>query len=189
MRHKLQKWERWLETIRQQLHAVMRSRLILRQTFALIRNNPQLPPSSLIYHELRVWYGDYAIMALRRQVKDNQKSISFVRLLRDIEANAALLSDSDGKPLRGTKVAGDIHRLATVTASCERFADKRVAHHDRGKAPASPSYDELDAGLDVLDELFREYYLRVTGKALLSTTPSIAFNWQKVFEHAWKRRW
>ncbi len=188
MKQKLQKWERWLEAIRLQLQAVMRSRFILRETFALIRDNPSLPPSSFIYHHLRVWYGDHAIMALRRQVKEDRQSISLVRLLRDIEANAALLSDGHGKPLLGTKVAADIHRLATVTASCERFADKRVAHHDRGKAPASPSYDELDAGLDELDTLFRKYYLLVTGKAMHSTTPFIAFNWQKAFEHAWKPR-
>ncbi len=188
MKNKRLKWERWLEVIRQQLHAVMRSRLILRETFALIRANPQLPPSSLIYHHLRVWYGDHAIMALRRQIKDSQQSISFVRLLRDIQANAALLTDGQGRALPPQEVDADIQLLCLAAASCERFADKRVAHHDRGKAPSSPSYDELDRALDALDALFRKYYLRVTGKALVSTTPSIAFNWQKAFEHAWKNR-
>ncbi|MFH1108469.1 MAG: hypothetical protein V1790_04625, partial [Planctomycetota bacterium] len=86
-----QKWERWLEDIRQQLHAVMRSRLVLRETFALIRDNPNLPPSSLIYHHLRAWYGDHAIMALRRQIKDSRQSTSFVRLLNDIQPESCVI--------------------------------------------------------------------------------------------------
>lgn len=185
MNPKLHKWERWLNAIRGELTEIMRSRLVFREIFDLIQSNPELPSSSLVYFHLRAWYGDHAIMALRRQLKDGQQSISFLGLLQDIHENTTLVPDHQGRVLSAQDVHADIQRLREAAESCEPFADKRIAHYDQGQAPKSPSYDELDAALDALDELFCKYLLLVTGEQLTSSTPSIAYNWCKVFQHAW----
>ncbi|MBK7832186.1 MAG: hypothetical protein IPJ56_07545 [Gemmatimonadetes bacterium] len=210
MNQKIQKWSRWLDAIKQQLHDVMRSRVVFNDTFRVIVENPALPRNSLVYHHLRAWYGDHAIMAVRRQLKVDRSAISLLRLLEEIEAHAAIFTrrrwlDSwgdwadrpiareswhrfvgdDAAALPASLVRSDIDALKRAAEAVERFADKRVAHHDRGKVPDSPTYDQLNESLDLLDRMFCKYYRLVTGKALTSTTPTIAYNWMKAFSVAW----
>jgi hypothetical protein len=211
MRQKREKWIRWLERIKQQLHAVMESRHVFEETFRLIRENPALPRESLIYLHLRIWYGDHAVMAVRRQIKNDPSAISLLRLLLDVQGSAHVITREewlaawddwrddpiavkswDGVAGPGALaldpaiVAADIALLRQTAADIERFADKRVAQHDAGREPDPPTYDQLNACLDRLDELFRKYYRLDAGKSLLIKTPSIAYNWMRAYEHPWR---
>ena len=67
----------------------------------------------------------------------------------------------------------------------ERWADKRLAHFDGGVAPAPPTYQELDDGLGLLEQLYAVYAGFVIRSMPISLTPAIAFNWKAVFLKPW----
>ncbi len=213
MSSKIDKWARWLEVIKQQTYAVMERRHIYKETTRVLSANPALPKTSAFYTWLHTSYADSVVMTVRRQIKSGAQSISLVRLLEEIEVDAKELSRTRWRALyEGTVLEGfaDRHfddlagkhsehvRAELVHADCERFksavgsietwADKRIAHFDRGDPPQAPTFDDLDRALDSLDKLLRKYYLLVTGDAIAFTTPVIQHNWKKVFELAWLPR-
>jgi hypothetical protein len=207
---KREKWVRWLEEIKQQVYSAMESRLIYRETSAIIQANKSLPEQSAFYGRLQLWYAESALMAVRRQAKIDSQAISLARLMREIQQTPELINRTYWISLfRGyaiehladgmfDRIAGagaehvdpgtveeDLADLRRLVASCETWADKRVAHFDHGVAPKPPTYQELDEALDVIGRMLQKYYNFVTADAIAYTTPEILHNWKRVFEHAW----
>ena len=210
MNSKIEKWSRWLEIIKKQLNAAMWSRHIYTETMTIITSNPKLPKKGAFYAALQMWYADSVLMALRRQLKSSPQSVSLTRLLAEIRDEPQHLSRSywlelhagsvvlpwadrsyDSLVGKGAKhptraqLEKEIAKLQKTAVRCEGFIDKRIAHYDRGSTPKSPTWNDVYGALDVVDELFRKYYLLVTASNVLSTTPEIGYDWKKVFRQAW----
>ena len=210
MSSKIDKWRRWLGEIKQQVYSVMQSRHVYNETVAIIHANKSLPKTSVFYGQLQVWYADSVIMAIRRQAKIDRQAISLARLMDEMRENPELISREYWTDLckgyvveefsdrmfdhlagRGAKhvdptvVEADLVRFRNSLRSCERWADKRVAHFDAGKAPKPPTFGELDEALESLDEMLKKYFNLVTADAIAFTTPEIQYNWKRIFEHPW----
>lgn len=209
MKKKIEKWERWLDEIKDQIRSLLWSRQIFNETFDIIRANPLLPRQNSLYGALQMWYAASVLSGVRRQLKSGDQSISLAGLLDEIRTNPELLSRTRWRELHAgfplhdyadqafdnfaganrefidpARVEADLLSLKDIALKCETYADKRVAHHDKGAEPAVPSYQELDGTLESLDALFRKYYLLVTAKNALTET-SIAYNWKQVFRQPW----
>jgi hypothetical protein len=207
---KREKWVRWLEEIKQQVYSAMESRLIYRETSEIIQANITLPKESAFYGRLQLWYAESALMAVRRQAKIDSQAISLARLMREIQQSPELinreywvslfkgyviedLADGMFDRIAGVGAAHidpigvekDLADLRQLVATCETWADKRVAHFDTGHAPKPPTYQELDDALDVIGRMLQKYHNMVTADAIAYTTPQILHNWKRVFEHAW----
>lgn len=199
----------WLGIIQQQLYSAMESRLVYTTTVEIVTTNFALPQRSAFYGRLQLWYAESLIMAVRRQAKVGQ-GISLAGLMRDIadcprevsrkywtslwkghvlEEGADLSFDmlvGEGKDsIEVADVDQDLAELGHLAESCERWADKRIAHHDPGGEPKPPTFGDLDAALDVLDRMFKKYYLYVTADGIASTVPVIQHDWLAVFEQPW----
>lgn len=210
MSPKREKWVRWLEEIKQQVYSAMESRLIYRETSEIIQANSDLPKESAFYGRFQLWYAESALMAVRRQTKIDTQAISLARLMREIQQSPELINReywvglfegyviehlADGmfdriagvgaKHIDPTGVEQDLSNLRQLVASCETWADKRVAHFDHGVAPKPPTYKQLDDAMDVIGGMLQKYYNLVTADTIAYTTPEILHNWKRVFEHAW----
>ena len=93
MKEKLQKWERWVDAIHDDMVRSANSRHIYEKTQQIVLDNPTLADGSTVFFNCLVkWYVDSAVMGLRRQVKIKDESISLAGLLKDISENPHLLS-------------------------------------------------------------------------------------------------
>ena len=150
------------------------------------------------------------MIGLRRQIKTDDNSISLASLLEDIIATPEVLSrryyvsrykgssvedlaDGDfdrfsgpGAPhIDASMVAADLSRLREASAKCEDFADKRVAHRDRREPKSLPTYNEVDACIDLLDELFAKYQRVFHAKASETLLPTWQYDWKSIFRTPW----
>jgi hypothetical protein len=209
MTQKLDKWDRWLQVIYEDMRHQATSRTVFRETAAIIVGNPLIPKESDFLDFLEQWYVDSAVMGLRRQIKIHPDSISLAGLLDDIAANTGLLSrqrfvnlypkaehrraesvfDKHIGPraahVDATGVRTDLEKLRQLAAQCEQYADRLVAHRDRRGLQAVPTYPELNDAIDFSEGLLQRYYLLLRGDWLESVTAKLLHPWKRVFEVPW----
>ena len=91
---KLEKWLKWMETIHDEILALVRDTSIFWEVQDIIRENPRIQKPSAFYSYLARTYLSHALAGLRRQTELQKDSISFVRLLGEIAENPEELSRS-----------------------------------------------------------------------------------------------
>ena len=91
---KLEKWLRWMETIHNEIQALVADANIFWEVQDLILENPRIQKPNTFYSYLARTYLSHALVGLRRQTKLQKDSISFVRLLDEIAKNPEELSRS-----------------------------------------------------------------------------------------------
>jgi hypothetical protein len=80
----------------------------------------------------------------------------------------------------------DIARLRAGAQPIRRYVNEHVAHASESKSAGVATYDELDAALDVIDELTRKVHVLLTGDDLAQIVPVWQYDWTRVFESAWR---
>lgn len=180
----------------------------------IIKNNKRLHKPSSFYKYLGETYVACATMGIRRQVKIDQQSISFARLLKELSKSPQLLSRSYYKGLyenvynnpwivsQADKhfdvLAGvgaehisedfvnkDLAKLLSTVKKVEAYADKRVAHHDKRKPKVIPKFTELDTAINVLDELYVKYHLLFHAVQMTTLMPKYQYDWKEIFYEPW----
>ncbi len=91
---KLEKWLRWMETIHDEILALVQDANMFWEVQDIIRENPRIQKPNAFYSYLARTYLSHALAGLRRQTKLQKDSISFVRLLAEIAENPEELSRS-----------------------------------------------------------------------------------------------
>lgn len=91
---KLEKWLRWMETIHNEILALVQDANMFWEVQDIIRGNPRIQKPNAFYSYLARTYLSHALIGLRRQTKLQEDSISFVRLLDEIAKNPEELSRS-----------------------------------------------------------------------------------------------
>src|SRR2546427_422542 len=174
---RFEQWVKWLETIYQDIQGLLTSRHIYREVQAIIAANPKIHQSSSFYEWMAVEYVVSTVIGVRRQVDPNSRSVSFLRLLQDIIRNPQVLSrkrylalcagysadfGNDGfdeiagyglAHIDPVKVCAQLTELNSKAASIKKYANKRIVHHDQSDFRDLPTYGEVDACLDCMEEL------------------------------------
>ena len=91
---KLEKWLKWMQTIQDEIIKLLSDVKVFWEVQDMIRQNPHIQKPSYFYHYLESSYISHALVGLRRQIKNQKDSISFVGLLKDIAENPNELSFS-----------------------------------------------------------------------------------------------
>ena len=91
---KLEKWLRWMETIHNEIRALVQDANMFWEVQDIIRENPRIQKPNAFYSYLARTYLSHALIGLRRQTQLQKDSISFVRLLDEIAKNPGELSRS-----------------------------------------------------------------------------------------------
>lgn len=210
MDQKLSKWLRWLEVIKGEVQDLVVTKHTFHEVQGLIKDNPLLHQPTSFYDYLSRTYVSHIIIGLRRQLKCDKQGISMARLFEEmIETPQAFtrrhyvslykgsvverFADKDFNKFAAPKaphidptlVAADLARLRGASKRCEEFADKRVAHRDKREPKELPTYKEVDACIDLLDELYVRYFLLFHASNMETLLPTWQYDWKAVFRLPW----
>ncbi len=211
MDQKLEKWERWLVAIYDEIVHLADSRQVYTETSKVILSNDALPKDNDFFVFLQEWYVHSIVMDLRRQLKTDSDSISLAGFLKDIAGASHLLSrdrfvnmvNKDGREeqlcneafdkyagegedyISSQRVEEDLRKFQDLSDKCEAYADRLIAHHDKRGLSVVPSYQELNDALDFMNELLQKYFCLIRGNTLQSVTPVILNNWKTIFNVPW----
>jgi hypothetical protein len=150
----------------------------------IIKLNKDIQKPSSFYRYLGNTYVAYSAIAIRRQIKIDNQSISLARLLSEIIEDPMSLSrtyfnslyvgsavetlaDEDFDRFAGSSkdhicprmVRSDLEALKLHSKNIEDFADKRIAHHDKKEPKNLPTFSEVDDCINLLDQLYVKYHL------------------------------
>jgi hypothetical protein len=152
-------------------------------------------------------YADSGLMAVRRQLDLDTRSISLARLLTEIAAHPHILSRARFVALYRPEmrdvaqwefdrhlgagaghvdpkdVQRDLDELRNRTEDVERYGTKRVAHLDATGPKDVPTMGELEATLDLLGWLLKKYMMLI--KALSYHEPEWTYDWKAIFREPW----
>ena len=116
MKQKLEKWDRDIRRIRNAVMRLCDYRRWNRVYEAIVNANPGLHPGVPVLDYFRDVYGDYALMAIRRQAKPHKDAISLRGLLEDIALNPSLISRRWTQQLYMEPLEGSGHVYPEETA-------------------------------------------------------------------------
>jgi hypothetical protein len=213
MNTKLKKWINWLKIIESEIYDLVVTKDIFWQVQEIIKNNKAIQKPSIFYDYLGDTYISYTLIGLRRQIKKDNQSISFVRLLDEIAKNSEILSrdffrslysspiitklpdlpDIDFDKYCGSSadhisremVENDIKKIKDGAIKCEEIADKRIAHRDKRGLKNLLRFGDVDECIDLIDKLYCKYHLIFTAEWTDSLKPTYQNDWKAIFNEAW----
>ena len=171
-----------------------------------------MPKQNKFYEFLGDAYGTLALMAIRRQVKTGNKSISFTELLEEIHENPEILSrkrfvnlykgsgvenvasekfdDLVGKGrshVDPDQVCSDLDELGQKSKKIETIVDKRLAHYDKGAININNiTFKEIDESIDFLEDLLKKYLFLIRAEDREYILPEIlSDDWMAIFGERW----
>ncbi|MGI9558957.1 MAG: hypothetical protein ACR2NQ_04765 [Thermodesulfobacteriota bacterium] len=212
MDQKLKKWIQWLETIHGEIRELRMAQEIFSSVQELVKKNKNIQKPSSFYAYLQNTYVSYVLMGIRRQVKNDQSSISFVRLLTEMSKEPSVLHrtyfrqlyeghtadsenedfdrfcDQPGAPhISSSLVEEDMRKLEKTSRSCEKFADKRIAHLDQQKPTSLVTMEDVDDVISILDRLYVKYHLLFHAVSIETVKPTYQYDWMEIFDHPWRK--
>lgn len=212
MDKKLKKWLRWRESIHKDIIELLEKRDTFWGIQEIIKSNvySEICKSSRahVYEYIGHTYVAYITIGIRRQIKVDKDSISFLRLLTEISENPKILSREyyvglyrsspkefahrdfdqfcgDSRDhISPDMVKSDIAALKEIVSRVETFADRRIAHHDR-REPDLPRFKDIDESLDKIGEMYKKYHLALTAECMAGLTPVVQYDWTEIFTVPW----
>lgn len=208
---KVEKWTRWIDgQIQAEILNMHHQQAVYRRVAEIVNTREPKLPGSLYFDYLRDTYATSQAAAVRRQAEQSSRVVSLRRLLDEIAAEPERLTRQRfvgawppedqarghetftnrfagdvGDQLDPQIVAGDIERVETEAKSVVDHVDQYVAHTDEKPVAELATFEELNAAIDALGELFRKYALLLTGSSYATLVPVPQHNWQAIFEHPW----
>jgi hypothetical protein len=163
------------------------------------------------------WFCDFvrrshaiaALLGIRRHLDNDEKSVSLLRLLRQLSEAAPQLTydfyltrfplkpgvdypwqswtyrafSKDGKTFDRTIVDDDIAKTMALAAKCDELATRTLAHLDKRGFSGMLTYENLRGVVKHFDELVCKYRPLLTSEGGSSIGATKIFNWMKVFRH------
>ena len=207
---KLVKWIRHLKVIKGEVQELVIAKDTFQKVQKLIEDNPLLHQSSPFYRHLSNTYVSHVVIGLRRQLKCDDQSISMVRLFEEMIATPQVLTrtyyvdlykdsvvedfaDKDfnrfatpgARHIDPSLVTADLARLRDASTRCEDLADKRVAHRDKREPKELPTYNDVHACIDLLNDLYVRYFLLFHACSMDTLLPVYQGDWKAVFRIPW----
>ncbi len=205
----LKKWIRWLAVIHDDVQQLLVNKDIFWEVQKMIRNNTRIHKPSSFYQYLGDTYISHITVGIRRQLKIDQTSISFARLLTEISKHPSFISrtyyknlfkgsavedladkqfdkySEKGAHISASMVLSDLAKLKSVSVKIEDFVDKRVAHRDKRNPKILPKFHEVDTCIDALDQLYVKYHLIIHAASMDTLMPTYQYDWKEIFYEPW----
>ena len=200
---KLKKWLKWMKVIEKEIYGLVVDANMFWEVQDIIRENSRIQKPSVFYRYLGRTYLSHALAGLRRQIKPQKDSISFVGLLADIANNPEELSrsyyrslcanpdlpdisqiemddftpyaDASGVHICPQMVKDDLNALKSAVEKHEEFADKRIAHWDKNEPDVIPKFGELDDCIKLLDKIYVKYHLLFHAESIETLMPTYQY--------------
>lgn len=205
------KWDKWLSTIYDDVQQLLVNRHIVREVQEIIRSNPSIQSDDTFYGTMWLCYATTAVIGIRRQLDTDMDSVSFARLLSEIQNRAEVLSrqryvalylgstvgtdyaDEEFDKFAGARgphvdpagVGNDLLTLNQKGQKVREFTNKRIAHHDKAEFKNIPTFAEVDECLDYLESLLTKYVALFRAEVLMQVVPDWQYDWKEVFRRPW----
>ncbi len=198
-----------------EIHTDIENLLVIRFVFrgvrSIIQANPRLDQPSSFYSWMGATYVTAAAVGCRRHATIRNDSVSFARLLQEISLAPSVLSrerhvskyaaasqpisvaDREFDSLAGTgqphldssRVTADLEKLTVVARPIKRYTDTALAHLDEGGPESIPTFNDLDACLDLLEALLKKYLLIIKAQGWDPILPVWQYDWTAIFREPW----
>jgi hypothetical protein len=207
-----EKWQEWIEGIYREVVTLFAYRSFYRGLVDMTAANDAIPPSSF-FAALPAWYGVTQAMGVRRQTDLGRDAVSLARLLTNMaehpqvmtrERFLALWDDDEYDQRRGNeefdnyagrgsdvipaeRYQADLDRFQEIARPTKDYVDRLVAHNDQRELDSVPTFDELNAAIDLLEELLNKYMVLLKSTSVPSADPVHQADWKSAFRVAWLR--
>lgn len=210
MKQKREKWIEWMPIIQRDIRGVLIAQRMHHELLEIIDANADLPQTSEFYDYFGNTYTSHVVMGLRRQLKAGNGQVSLAAMFGEMistpqavtrdyyrslykGSNVQGMADLDFEQFAGpnaehldpTRAQSDLDELKLVTAKCEDFADRRVAHMDKRESRSVPTYNELDSAIAALDRLYVKYHLLLFATSIPTLLPTRQYDWTPVLRIPW----
>lgn len=208
---KVEKWTRWIEgEIKAEVLTMHHHQAVYRRVAEIVNTREAELPPSLFFDYLRDTYATSQAAAIRRQAERSARVVSLGRLLGEIEAEPQRLTRqrfvgrwSAHEQPRGHKsfsnhfagdvgdhldpkiVRADLARLEAEGKKVVEHVDQYVAHTDEKPRAELATFEELNAAITAVGDLFWKYALLLTGDSYATLAPVPQYNWEAIFELPW----
>lgn len=132
---KLEKWIKWMEIIQGELVTLFSDVRVFWEVQNIIRENTRIQKPNYFYSYLARSYISHALVGLRRQIKPQKDSVSFVGLLEEIAQNPDELSFNYYHSIymrdsRAREFVRDVslHNIDIVKEEFSKYADPSGKH-------------------------------------------------------------
>lgn len=201
--------KRSLRKIREDVRGLLISRFIFKEIQKIIAANPAIQVESSFYEWMGFVYATHAVVGVRRHIDRDTRSESLIQMLETIENNCvaftkirfqrlypkhlrALVAVKVFKMFSGPRldhvnpaiVRKDIRTLKKAVRRIAHFTNKRVAHLDRSRLKALPTFDQLDHALNELERLVKKYALLLLAEDS-DLLPIWQYDWKQIFRSPW----
>jgi hypothetical protein len=208
---RFKKWGEWIMDIyEEEVHQALVIGHIRREVRNIIAANPRIQRPSAFYDSLARVYGDFGVMAVRRQVDVNLQSVSLARLLKEIIGCPYVLSrerfvglyspeledDAHGEfdyligpnapHIDPTVVQAELDNLREKTRDIKQYTNKRVAHYDKKGPTNIPMFQDIDDALSLICEVGRKYLFLLRKKNFqFQESTDEEDDWKAIFREPW----
>lgn len=203
------RWRRWFGHIRDAVTEMALGRYVYREVTAMIDANPATKVPSAFYDWMRRVYVNDLTIAIRRLVDRDRRTLSFVRLMKEIEDHPEVITrrrfireyppelkdaghhdfEQFARPgaqqIDPAVIRRHQRELIAAQRRLRQFVNSYVAHRSRYPMRHLPTYAELDACVDLLERLTRDYVLLLEQAGLAEVVPVIQYDWKQPFRVAW----
>ena len=210
MKQKLEKWLRWLESIKDEVRELVETKYIYTEILDIIEKNPNLnKEDNLFYAYLGRTYASHTAMGVRRQIKSKENSISIVRLFEEMISTPEVLSrknyinmyeptldwanndfnqftsSPDSEHIDPNLVEIDRNSLREASFRPGGFADKHVAHRDKKRFEEDTTFNDVDLCIDLLEKQYIKYHKLFHAEVIDTLLPEPPHDWKKIFHVPW----
>ena len=210
IKDKLQKWNKILDSLTDEVTELKRSKDIYLSLADIVEENPKINYGNRFHGWIIRNYIHTMFLSLRRLIDKDSRTISFYNFLHDIESHTDLitrkwyLSLYKGYPNRlgninfnsicGDKVNTlpvelvneDMEVIENIRKKIKHFADKRLAHFDKiKKIKYTPTFDDLYESIDHLEGIVKKYHLLLRAHGIEDLTPIVQYKWKEIFKIPW----
>jgi hypothetical protein len=210
MNPKISQWKIEFNEITNDLIDIIENQFIFHRVGEIIQANSKINQDNFFWDHLRANYSAAMVVGIVRQIDEKRQVISFMRLLKDIERNASVITRTwfadqyqlylprqigevqfaenfgSRETLDPTIIKKDIDDLATITADIEKYRHTRIAHKTKDPAlRTSLTFQELDDAIDHLAKLITKYQLLLNQAGMPNLMPVVQYDWEAILRTPW----
>ncbi len=206
------KWKEWIDKIGHDLGDLLISQDILKEVSQIVASNKRIQSSPFFFTWIQNNYVDSIVVGLGRLNDHDNRTISLHNLIKEIVLNPEVITrdyfvsrypkwmqdagianndfnkfaDEDEQFLSKDRLLTDLKLLDDETKQIKVFRDQWVAHFDKIRAIEQlPKFKDVEHALELLDNIFCQYYMLVDGAGMSTAKPSLNFDWKEVLRHPW----
>ena len=180
MSNKVEKWSKWLDVIGVQIQNMLIKQDTHHAILKIISKNKALHQHNPFYDHLFHTYIAYISVALRRQLKRQNNSISLNGLLSDMSENK---SDIPTHEFVSVDPDEDIERIKQLSMTIEDYVDKRIAHTDKRPLKQLPNPNEIKECILLMKDIHKKYN-SVINNVDTELMP-VRYEWNQIFKIPW----